>query len=93
MARPYYVAKKVGGRYELVRQDPSAKVVRTLVALVGAAIAGLGVRQRGALRVSLLAVGGAVAQFGITGRPPLQRAMRALGRSLKRFGSSPMPSD
>jgi hypothetical protein len=71
MATPRYVAKKVGDRFELVRQDAEAQRIDAVLTAAGGFLALLGLTRRGLSGLGLAALGGAVIYRGVTGRIPL----------------------
>ena len=75
MATPRYVAKKVGDRFELVRQDPDAKKNDAFLTAAGGVIAVLGLAKRGVVGLGLTAVGGGLIYRGVTGRMPLKNLL------------------
>lgn len=72
MATPRYVAKKVGDRFELVRQDADAKKNDAVLIAAGGLLAALGVTRRGLSGLGLLAIGSGLIYRGTTGRMPLK---------------------
>jgi hypothetical protein len=72
MATPRYVAKKVGDRFELVRQDPEAKTNDTLITAAGGLLALMGLSRRSLFGLGLAAMGGGLVYRGVTGVMPLK---------------------
>ena len=72
MATPRYVAKKVGDRFELVRQDADAKKNDAFLTAAGGLVALLGLARRGLTGIGLAALGGGMIYRGVTGRMPLK---------------------
>jgi len=68
MATPRYVAKKVGDRYELVRQDSDEAASCALFAGAGFGLALCGLHRGGLLGKLALLVGGCMVYRGVTGK-------------------------
>src|SRR5688500_17404479 len=84
MATPRYIAKKVGDRYELVRQDESgstavASVSHPACTVGGGALAMFGLLRGGLTGTVIAAVGAGFVYHGVTGRNPWKILMREAG--------------
>jgi hypothetical protein len=77
MAKPHYIAKKVGDRYELMPQSPEAVAANAGWAVGGGVLALMGLSRRSVPGLLMTAIGGAMVYHGITGRDPL-RAVREM---------------
>jgi hypothetical protein len=75
MATPHFVAKKVGDRFELVREDADAKKNDAALAAAGGLLALIGFRRRGLFGLGLTAIGGGLIYRGMTGRMPLKNLL------------------
>jgi hypothetical protein len=75
MATPRYVAKKVGDRFELVRQDAEARKNDAVLIAAGGLVSVLGLARRGLFGLGLAAVGGGMIYRGVTGRMPLRNLL------------------
>ena len=80
MAAPRYVAKKVGDRYEMIRQDAPARVEHGCSAVTGAALVLYGLSRHGTLGWLTALVGGGLIYHGMTGRNPLRVIDQAICR-------------
>jgi len=71
MATPRYVARKVGDRYEMVRQDPDAAAADGLFAATGGMVAFCGLFRGGLLGKLAMLAGGCMIYRAVTGRDPV----------------------
>jgi hypothetical protein len=78
MTTPRYVARKVGDRYELVRQDPAEAAAGGLYATMGGMVAFCGLVRGGLLGKLAMVTGGCLIYRAVTGRDPVDGVVRWL---------------
>ena len=78
MAKPHYVAKKVGDQYVLMPSSPEQVAACASWAVGGGLLALIGLSRRSLPGLALAAVGGGLVYRGVTGRDPIQAVRQLL---------------